>query len=266
VASGPSNSAAAAVSLGVGLKRFLGAVHFEVVPNFEVLIARNVISIGCDPEIAEAKAELENSFPNVEIPIDITSFVKDYQEVNSALNKYVEDLGKQVAPYDLDAAQKTQDDIISLLNGFAARSQAELKRIADTNIDLRSSTITVDKTIVRANNVDASIVSVTPRDAAGNAILKNVPAYAWPTVNIYTTLGTLSNQRINSATGAVDADLTSPVIGTAQLTAKINNGFIYDLVNGVQVPRQVEVKFVADSALPTRRRIPATVDKEPKKG
>jgi hypothetical protein len=255
-------------SISVGLRRYLGSVSYEVVPNFDVLIARNVISIGCDPEITAAKLDLIAFFPTAEIPLDVSAFVVDYSKVNDELNALVLKLGGllKTPPYDLTAIQQVQDDMVALLNGFLGRAQNQLSSVISDAINLNRSTITVDKNIVRANGSDAAIVSVTPRDGTGAALLKNVPDEAWPAVTIYTTLGTIANQRINKVTGSIDADLTSPVTGTAQITAKINNGFVADLVSGVQIPRQVEVKFVADSALPTRRRVPDTIDKEPKKG
>jgi hypothetical protein len=156
--------------------------------------------------------------------------------------------------------------MVLLLQNFADFLKGRLRSLADKATNINASTIEVSKSVVRADMVDLAAVSVTPKDSAGHAILRNLPDDTIPNIEIYSTIGSLSNKRFDKTTGSVLMDLKSPLTGTAQITAKVNSDFIADKIEGVQAIRKVSVRFVADSALPARRKVPATVDKQPKRG
>ena len=239
---------------------FIGSVSYAVVPNYDMLVARGVISIGCHPEIVSARADMDASFPNLEVLPD-TSVVGDIQQASSALDGYV--AGLQANPYDPNNIQNASDGIVNLMNDFVNTLKRRAHNALLGMLNLTATTLDVDKTIVRADGADAATVSVIPRDDTGNAIMANFTQDAILNVQLYTTWGTITNQRFDRSSGAMLGTLTSSTTGVAQITATVEGGFVYDLINNERITRTVDVQFVSDAVLPARRKKPAVTDKEP---
>jgi hypothetical protein len=243
------------------LLSLIGTVSYEVVPNFEMLVAHQVISIGCDPDVAAARFEIIEKFPSIG---DSPSFpLPDFHAADAALVAQLAQL--QADPYNPDNAQVVQDGLMGILNALAADIRSSLRGISSDAINLNASTIDTDKTVARSDYADLITVTVTPRDGAGNPILRNLPADVLPDVEVFSTLGDVSNKRFDGKLGAFLFDLKSHLTGPANITATINGGFVSDAVNGAQITRNVPVSFVADSVLPTRRRTVAVAEKEPRR-
>ena len=240
---------------------FIGAVTYAVLPNYVMLVARGVISIGCHPEIVQARTDMDAAFPNLEVTPD-TGAIDDIIAASAGFDGYA--AGLQANPYDPGNIQSIQDGLLKLLQDFINSLKLRAHNALLGMLNLANSTLETDKTVVRAGGVDLAVVSVIPRDDAGNAIMANCTSDSILNVELYSTLGTLSNQRFDRPNGAWLADLTSVSTGIAQITAKIETKFIYDLVSGVQTTRVIDVAFVSDSVLPARRKKAAVVEKEPK--
>ena len=257
---------------GSDLAKFRGPINFEIVPNFDMLVARQVISIGCHPEIKEEKDAVEALFAGLESPVldypEVNDFMGKCMSVSGALDVHFNNLldwsGR--TPYDINRIEQIQRDMMTLLQDFSNDLKGRLRGLADKTTNINNSTILVDKGIVRANATDLAVISVTPIDESGVAILRNFPDDTIPNVEIYSTVGFLSNKRFDKSAGSVLADLKSPLTGTAEITAKINSDFISDKIDGINIIRKVNVRFVADSTLPARRKMPVILDKQPKRG
>jgi hypothetical protein len=258
------------------LIRMIGAVNYEVLPNYESLVMRNIIGLACHPDVELAKEELAIKYAEIETPIverfpETADLFDRYSGLNSTFNGLVNDLSNQIQgdgsingiigvvnkdpPYDdnIAAIEGIQDSMLNLLNDFANDMIGRLNGIVAKANNRFDSELEVDKNLAKANGQDIATIIVTPRDSTGSLLVQNLPDGVDISVEILTDFGQISNQRRINSTGQILADLKSATPGLATIRAKINSEFISDLTDGVESVVEAEVRFVADAALPQRR-------------
>jgi hypothetical protein len=238
-----------------GLAPLGGMVNYTIVPNWPMLIAQNLVSMGCLPTISTAIANMSSVYDGVQNPALV-----NHPELNiphaamiGELDGYLNDLSgcvdcvvNHLPPYDdcIDCMNNAENNIVGLMNNYAAL----LKGVMNTTLgDIALGTLSVDKTIVKADDVDVAVISVTPVDIAGNAIAQNLPSGVGIAVEIHTTFGVLSDQQTNNATGVTTATLRSPFPGVADITALVSSK--------PTEPALIQVTFVSDAVLPARRKL-----------
>ena len=251
-----------------------GLVDYEVVPNFPMLIARNVVGVACHPDvkvvIAQLNArvgDLEQSAldKNPEIrPIEslYNEMVDDMGDLNNTLSGFVEDVATNDPDPDFNTEiagiQKVQDDMIELLTNLSEDMKERMNALVSRSSDRINSDFDVDKRLVRAGGEDKAIVTITPKDFGGSKTGKNLPSGVDISVDIFTDFGVLANQQRTNSTGDVTAELTSTFPGVATLTAKVNQEFISTFSGTSEETKEIQVRFVADSTLPKRRLVTKT--------
>jgi len=247
------------------LATMTGAVDFEIEPNYDVLIMRNMIGLGCHPDIEDAKAALEARTPALDLSIaekfpEVSDISGDYNKFGDDINKCFSQLKLKVAniivsdpPYNTDDIDASQDCMLNVLNNFADDMKNKLRSLISKGTDKDNSDFSVDKNIVRADGKDKAIISVIPRDITGANLTINLPADVDVQVELFTDLGIITNQHLDNTTGQISADITSPIAGVASLTAKINSDFISDFDGISETVRVIKVRFVSDAVLPQRR-------------
>jgi len=256
------------------LIRMIGAVNYEVLPNYESLVMRNIIGLACHPDVELAKEELAIKYAIMETPIverfpETADIFDRYSGLNNDFNSLVGELSDKISevvaknpPYDddIDDINGIQDSMLNLLNGFAGDMIGKLNAIVAKASNRFDSELEVDKNLVKANGQDLATIIVTPRDATGSLLAQNLPDGVDISVEMSTDFGIISNQRRVNSTGQILADIKSATPGLATIRAKINSEFISELENGVESVSEVTVRFVADATLPQRRLVstPAT--------
>lgn len=244
----------------VALSPFQGVINYCIEPNYNQLVARSIMGIGCHPDIIAAKDEVSGRFnlgPSfLDRNPDMAEIQTRFADFNpDACLRELEDLvaANGISQEAVDLAQKCQDDIVSDALDFADFVIGKFNELLVA--DSLASSLDVDKNVVGAGVTDKAVVSVVPRDVGGTRIAKNLPTGVDIDVDILTDFGILQNQKLNSNTGAVTAELLSPLAGTATVTAKINGEFVTELVAGEEVLEVETVKFVSDAVLPKRRTV-----------
>lgn len=249
----------------VNLSQHLGVVNYCVEPNFDQLVAHNIISVGCHPDVIDAKDSIRGRFSaffdrsaldkHPEL-IDIPSIYSSMTDgVNSSLNQLKTLIDKPAADFSLDdvaEAESIQDSMVGLLLGISDNLKGIMNSLLSNMTDKISSTFSVDKNLARAGNEDKSIITVIPRDISGIAIGQNLPDGVEINVDIFTDFGILKNKQTNSS-GETTAELVSVLPGTANVTARINNDFVTDFNDGAESIKTEQVRFVADAVFPKRR-------------
>lgn len=259
----------------------IGIVDYEICPNYPMLVGRNIIGIGCHPDVEAAiqqlsvrTGDLEQSAleKNPEIPPiqglyqGAVTFVDEKMDQISEIvlgspdfTGIVErepDVTDGVLNYDVDIAniEQIQEELTNFLIDFTDDMKERMNGILSRNTDRITSDLDVDKNIVKAGGGDnKATVFVTPRDFTGAPLAKNLPDGVFVNVEIFTDFGILANQQTNNETGEVTAELTSPFPGLAKVSAKVNTEFITTFDGSDEVIKEVPVQFVADSVLPKRR-------------
>jgi hypothetical protein len=254
------------------LIKMIGAVNYEVLPNYESLVMRNMIGLGCHPDVEVTKNELAVKYGQIETPVverfpETADVFDRYSGLNNDFALLVGELNTIIAgdggvvnknpPYDedIDAITDIQDRMVSLLDDFVNEMNDKLNGILRKASNRFDSELEVDKNLVKANGLDIATIIVTPRDATGSLLARNLPDGVDVNVEIFTDFGTLSNQRRVNASGQILADLKSATPGLATITAKINTEYISDLNDGIESVIELPVRFIADAVLPQHRLI-----------
>jgi hypothetical protein len=251
-------------------RSMIGAVNYEIIPNYNILVMHNLIGLACHPDVAAAQEAAEPA-EDMDIPLEakfplandaIGASFNTANEINTqlaALNRVSDQIDDDANfPFDDQAAEidRIQDSLIDTLNNHANQLTDALNSTLATASNRFNSLLEVDKNLAKANGQDIVTITVTPRDGAGADIAKNLPTGVSINVQLFTDFGVISNQRVDSANGVILADLTSTVPGTASVSAKINTEFISDRnVDGTESIRELQVRFVADAILPKRRKV-----------
>ena len=235
--------------LDPSLASMVGVVQYEIIPNWNVLIANNVIGIGCHPDVIAAKNPVNTDPAIVQLPelgdIGFDAFVAD---LNGILNI-------TFPPYDTDVIDNAQAAAVTLINNFNDNLKRIMNSVLSKISNPTNSELLTDKTLVKAGGTDAAIISVMPRDGAGSLIAKQLPAGVNVDVQIFSSFGTLVNQTLDNTTGTITAELTSLFSGVATVTAKINGAYVEKFDNTSTITQELEITFIADAVLPKRRAI-----------
>lgn len=247
----------------------IGVVHYKIKSNFDVLLHAGIIGLGCHPDVEAVKDQVESNFPDLDNSVvdkypEVGGLGDQYAKLNNSLNICMDELKKDIdsvinkdPPYndEINSITRCENNLVNKFTDFASNMKNLLNSILAKADNPINSTLDVDKTVVRANGLDKATLMVMPRDATGSLLAKNLPSGVDISVEFFTGFGTISNKRRNNITGQVLADITSPTIGKAIVTAKINGNFIIDISTGVRVTKTLSVNFVSDAALPTRRTV-----------
>lgn len=248
------------------LSEYSGVIDYCIEPNFEQLIAHNILSIGCHPDIVEAKAQVSNQFADImeksalaRIP-ELAGLNNDFIDLSDRfqgrINNMRDLVDKPIGDFDLGDIQDfedIQDESLNDLRNFSDNMKGLLQTIVDRTSDKVLSTLEVDKNIVKSNGVDHALIIVTPRDVSGTPIIRYMPDSVDVSVELFSDFGTIQNQKTNRSNGTITAELVSLFPGSANIMAKVNTEFVlrsHATNAGVKVEK---VRFIADAILPKRR-------------
>lgn len=254
-----------------------GIVDYCVEPNFEQLIARNILAVSCHPSVIEAKEATEAQFGEVlskpaadRIP-EIQNLQQEYADFELEIRGgilEIQDLlvDAKIGPdnltdytlYTLDDIPKVeeiQERLLDTLTGFADKMKEYLNIVVSRMVDKVITVFGVDKHVVHAGGVDKAIISVTPMDTTGAPIMRTMPADTVFNVELLTDFGTIQNQALDSETGTYNAELISAFPGTANVMAKVNEDFVTTKHGETGIVQVEQVRFIADAVLPKRRHI-----------
>lgn len=249
-------------------RQLLGQVNYEIIPNYDMLIMQNMIGLGCHPDVEAAR---ENATPDEDLDLslceklpescavleDVGDVKDDLDDSLNELSDIIDEVDEDRDDYDdqINRVQALQDANVALLSNFSDRIINALRNTLAQVSNKLYSEFDVDKNLVKADGQSIATLSVLPKDGAGAIISRNLPEGVDVNVTFITDFGIISNQRIDSATGEVLADITSATPGIATCQAKVNTNFVSTRNNGVDSVKEIQVRFVADAALPVRRRV-----------
>lgn len=250
------------------LSSMIGVVDYAIEPNWEILVAKNVVGLGCHPDIEIAKQRVKQLYPGLPGPasknIPDLPIQDDYNGMVNGLMGYIDSLSRDVyaicgtnsleevgnvspikPPYDsyIDNIEGTRDEMIAFLKEYLDKMKIKLGNIVSKAASDLVSDFDVDRTIVRSGAdgygdiYDYAIISVTAKDAAGSLLLKGMPDGVNLNINVYSNFGILYDRELDRNSGVFTAKLASFFPGTAEITAKIGNNFIleqYDIVTSTQ--------------------------------
>jgi len=235
------------------------AMQYTFTINHDELIRRNMIGLGCHPDVKAAIEGTRNRLPVVD-----DTALPALPDVSALISKATACLS-DVAPDDLDV-QWVLDNYGTLEQDIADVSSCVTSSLGDLRdemvdyaeeiypriFDAENSIFTVDKEIVIVGGT--AVVTITPLDVYGGRLAEDLPPGIID-VKAFTTFGTLSSvqevlDETGTSTGDFRATLTSNIRGEAQLTASVANIFISDFDDGLDPPdlvtRKLAVRFVDD--------------------
>lgn len=250
----------------------IGAVSYKIVPNFPMLIARSVIGVGCHPDVENVMLQLQTRLGDTELSAldknpEAVSLLSDVQQLKEFLDGSMSSLGdiiNNIGEPDPDTGFGSevaemgviQEDVTNRLIEFQGDLKNTMNAVIARSTDSVASELEVDKNIIPAGGgKNVAKIIITPRDFTGSALVKNIPDGVDVSVDIFSTFGTIANQSRNNATGEITAELSSAFPGISTITAKVNQDFISTFDGNIEVTKELSVQFVADSILPTRRRV-----------
>ena len=230
----------------------LGVVQYEVIPNWDVLVAKNIVGLGCHPDVAAARDSLDNQFGDIETP----ALLQLPELGDIGFDAFSNTLSALLQPpYDLNTIDAVQDNMLTLCNNFMDNLKNIMNSVLSKIANPINSEFSVDKNLVKADGQDAAVISVTPRDSTGTPLAKQLPSGVGVDVTLFTDFGVISDQSLNSSTGVVTANITSLFSGTATLTAQINGQYITEFSGNSAITQELGVTFISDAVLPKRRSI-----------
>lgn len=229
--------------------------------NHDELIRRNMIGLGCHPDVKAAIAGTKNRLPVVDdtsLPTlpDVSGLISTATGCLSTVaptdvdSQYVLDNYGTMASDLTDAASCISDalgDLGDQMSDYAGEIYPRL-------VDAENSLFTVDKNVVIVGG--QAIVNVTPLDLWGGNLAEDLPA-GTVEVEIVSSFGTVSEVEeilddTGLSTGVFRAALTSLSPGEADVTASIGGTFISDFDDTLDPPdlvkRVLTVEFVEQPA------------------
>ena len=245
---------------------FLGAVNYEIQPDYDMLVMSGIIGAGCHPDVQEVKRSVQARFSDLDNSAldnnpEANTLLDDTVEYNDKLNEQYAIISDAVGevdlpPFDNQIAriEGARNTILDISNNFIANLTNILNKVINRNINASASAFNVSKDVVIADASDVSFITVSPRDITGAQLIKNIPGGVDINVEIITNFGEVFDQTFNNSAGTVVAKIKSPVVGTASITVKVNGKLITDFDGLNEDDRVKTVRFVSDAALPTRRR------------
>jgi hypothetical protein len=247
----------------VNLTSYRGIVDYCIEPNYEQLVGRNIIAVGCHPDVLRVKNNIQQRFDNLEISglskyPELGDIPEIYTDMSDKLNnnlKRVQSLVEDPSLDDIPIIEELGDEMVNLLFAVVGKMTDRLNILLSRITDKITSTFEVDKHIVKAGGIDKALIQIVPREAGGVAVAQNLPTGSDISVEIFTDFGTLQNQYRDNNTGMITAELISPFPGIANITAKVNTDFITNFDGENESIKTERVKFVADAIMPKRRTI-----------
>lgn len=246
----------------VRLLEYMGVIDYCIEPNYYQLVGRNILGVGCHPEVEQAKNDMQSRFDDLESSaLESNPELADVPDlytgmtntVDSSLKRISDIVAGDVSLDDIPIIKGIRDNFVESLYG-TINSLTEIMNVLLSRMSDRiSSSFNVDKNIAKSGGVDKAIITVTPRDVSGTPIAKNLPDGVDISVNIFTDYGILQNQQRDDSTGNITAEIISLFPGTANVMAKVNTDFIMNFDGGTETVKVEQVKFVADAILPKRR-------------
>lgn len=249
----------------------IGLVDYKIVPNYPMLIGRNIIGIGCHPDVTNAIDNLKERVGDIEQSAieknpEVAPLLGDTADLDADLRESVNRIGRVIESVEqanensdfeefVELVEAEQDFLVDRLIGFQDNLKGILNAIISRSTDKVASQLEVDRNLVKAGGENFATVIVTPRDFTGSALARNIPDGVNVPVEIFTDFGNLANQQTNNETGQITAELSSPFPGLAKVTAKVGQDFITTFNGSQESIKEVEVRFVADANLPQRRRV-----------
>jgi len=234
----------------------VGPRPYTLVINHEELIRRNVISVGCHPDVRTAVKGAKNRSPYLDVPIPP---LPDIEGLAAAATACL----TAIAPIDVDsqyvidnygsiaqAAVTAGDCLNSALGTLASSMVSYASDIYPRVFSLDKSLLSADRSIQIAGG--DIVVSVIPIDINGNRLADDLPPGVVE-VKVFTTFGTLSvvEEILDDSgvsTGEFRATLTSRIIGTAEVTATVADQYVSNFDTTLNppdyVPRTLELSFV----------------------
>jgi hypothetical protein len=256
---------------------FMGVVNYEIEIDYDMMVLNGIMGVACHPDVRSIKDNLKKRFADLDRTVldrypEIAPLKDEYNDMFNAHRGYLGQLGDSFNRYsdvveeltgdELDKATDDilneldgiRDDMIGLLSSFANSMKNKMRRRLSKASDTSATDLEVDKITVRADNVDKAIITVRPRDITGSVLIKNMPSDVEISVDIFSTFGTISNKQTDNSSGVVTAELTSPCIGSANITAKVNGEFVTQATDTGSYTKILNVRFISKTVLPTRRK------------
>jgi hypothetical protein len=229
-----------------------GPQSYTFTINHEELIRRNMISVGCHPDVRAAVRGAKNRSPDLDtaIPVlpDIDAFSSTAMACITAIapmdvdSQYVIDNYGSIA----QAAAISGVCVTDALNGLASSMVSYAGQIYPRLFSQDRSTLTSDRKVqVIGGNINISII---PIDINGNRLADDLPLGV-VSVKAFTTFGIMSNvteilDDFGISTGEFIVVLTSNVIGEAEITATVADRYISDFDTTLTTPNYVTRKLV----------------------
>ena len=241
--------------------------------NYEELIRRNVISVGCHPAVKASIQATADRFPEITsepnlgmppeaILPDVNKLIAD---VNAAVDKVCPknaDTNYILAHYpEIEAAiPYMYPEIEAALNAFKGDCLDYVKYVLPRVINPELSVLDANPKLQLVG--DPININIIAYDRSGDRLGKGLPP-GLVTAEALTTAGNISSTvEVLDSNGAVNGDfaavLNSNIPLKANITATILGRFISDFNGSVLVPRVVEVEFVEPFEMARRRGITDT--------
>lgn len=235
---------------------FVGVVNYEIEVDYEMMVMNGIMGVSCHPDVAAVANNVNNRFSDIDGSFldnypDTASFLDDYNNLITDYNSLIGELNEDNTDEELD---KISGDLVNTLNDFITKSTRQFNYIASGAASDTYSTLEVNKTQVKADNIDKGLIIVTPKDVTGSSLLKDAPPGADIQVDIFSTFGTLGEKQFDSSTGSITAEISSHLLGSTEITAKVSGNFIKTAGDTEDVTKIITVKFVSDAQLPARRK------------
>jgi hypothetical protein len=219
--------------------------------NHEELIRRNVISVGCHPDVRAAVKGAKNRSPDLDTAIPVLPDISGYATAAMACitaiapanvdSQYVIDNYGSIAMAAATAGVCVTDTLGNLTKDMVSYAGKIYPRIFSQDKSL----LTADR-LVQITGGDI-IVGIVPIDINGNRLADDLPSGVID-VKAFTTFGILSsvNEILDAygmSTGEFQVKLTSRVIGEAKVTATVADRYISDFDTTLNPPNYVTRKL-----------------------
>ena len=247
---------------------FVGNVQWSIIPDYNILIFKNIISIGCNPSVAAVRDAVNNRFPDLQLSVidkfpELSNFNTQYANYVNGINQAISSLNVVLPtpPFDptniVNNLQSIRNNILTnsdnLLNNLKSNLSNVIANSAD-NLNTGATFIVLPNS-VKADGIATATISVIITDVTGTSLSANVPSDISFPVVFTSDFGNISNYSLNSTTGAITALISSNEIGQANIKATVNGIYLsdYDVNTQQQIISVRTVNFVGDVEMPARR-------------
>lgn len=235
---------------------FVGTINYEIQIDHDMMVMNGIMGAGCHPSVRAVKENLENRFSDLNTSVSdrFPEAASLNSEFNSMVGSYNDLLGRLNENNTEDEIDDISNGISNLLNGFNNNLLGKINGILSKLFDTSASEFTVNREKVKADNIDKAIITVKPKDLTGSLLLKNTPSGTGLNIEILSSFGSVVNKTTDTSTGSVTAEIISPLIGSADITAKINGEYLTQAGDTQDSIKTLNIRFISDSTLPARRK------------